>query len=215
MPPKLPSVEPGKRLVVSGRTGAGKTTVAAYFLRRSRQHWVILNPKHTAGYKALPDSKVLQGFNAKKVAQSIKENQYTIINFTGPESTPEFMDAVIEWLHNNYKNIGLVADELYTLHIQGRAGPGVIGWLTRGRELKQSWIGLTQRPAWVSRFIFSEADYVVGMDLALNDDRKRMRDNTGNSEFLSRLSPHHWRWYDVSADTSTLWGPVPFTSPST
>lgn len=208
----LPKPKPGERIVVSGRTGSGKSVLGKWLLERTHQHWVIFNPKNTKAYASLPDANVLNRFNASRVESSIAKHKYTILNFAGNENNPEFMDQVIQWLHDHYQNIGLVADELYTLHANGRPGPGLVSWLTRGRELRQSFIGLTQRPAWVSRFVFSEADYIVGMDLTLPEDRKRMRDNTGFQGFLNRLPPHHWRWYDVSADSDTLWGPVPIPS---
>jgi hypothetical protein len=197
---------------LSGRSGSGKTELAGWLLSHSLQHWVIFNPKHTAGYKKLPDANVLQGFDARKVAKSLEAHRFTIINFTGAESTPAFMDSVIEWLHESYTNIGLCCDELYTLHTNGRPGPGLIGWLTRGRELKQSFIGLTQRPAWVSVFLYSEANYIVGMDLTMKDDRKRLFETTGEAGFLKRLDAYYWRWYDVSNDSASFWAPVPLTN---
>lgn len=209
MPIQLPSISRGKRAVISGRTGSGKTTLAVWLLNRSRQHWVILNPKWTGAYKMLPEVNILKGYDAKKVDKSIEKNQYTVINFNGKEANPKFMDAVVDDLHGSYENIGLCADELYTLHEQGKAGDGLTGWLTRGRELKQSFIGLTQRPCWISRFLYSEADYICGMDLALADDRKRLLECTGQEYFINRLTPRRWLWYEVDKDHIVKYGPVP------
>jgi energy-coupling factor transporter ATP-binding protein EcfA2 len=211
MPPILPTIKKGLRVVVAGRTGCGKTTLANFLLSRSNQHWVILNPKHTAGYAKLPDSNILRRVSGStaKLNDSIVKHRYTIINFSGNESNPEFLDAVIKYLHENFSNVGLCVDELYTVHSNGRPGEGLVGWLTRGRELGQSFIGLTQRPAWISKFVFSEADAIAGMDLTLPEDRKKMRENTGHEGFMVRLPAHHWRWYNVAADAAQLWGPVP------
>ena len=113
------------------------------------------------------------------------------------------------WLHGAFTSVGLCADELYTLHQNGRAGDGLTGWLTRGRELKQSFLGLTQRPAWVSKFILSESDYIGEMSLTLEADRKTMRDIIGSPEALVKLPPREWLWYDMSADRLRKFGPVP------
>lgn len=208
-PPPIPSIKAGERAVISGRTGSGKSALGAYFLNRSRQHWIILNPKHTAAYRDLPGVNVLQGFDARKVNKSIESHQFTCINFTGEESNPAFMDGVIAWLCENYTNIGVCCDELYTLHTRGNPGPGLIALLTRGRELKQSFLGMTQRPAWISVFTYSEASYIIGMDLTTPADRKRLYENTGEAGFLKRLSAYYWRFYNVGNDAATFWGPVP------
>lgn len=205
---KPPRIERDKRAIVVGRTGSGKTTLARYLLLASGQHVVIFNPKHTIGYSSLPGVKIIRGFDAKAVCRSIRENRFTVINFDGSESTPEFMDSVIDYLHRKFTNICLCVDELFTLHTNGRPGPGLLGWLTRGRELKQSFIGLSQRPRWISRFVFSEADYIGGMDLKLLEDRKSMQENTGDDSFMSRLPPYYWRWYNVADDEARTYRPV-------
>lgn len=206
----LPHIGAGQRALVAGRTGSGKTTVAGWLLTTSPQHWVIFNPKHTAGYKSLPDSVVMKKFDGKTLLSNLKRHKFVILNLSNDEATPEVMDAILDWLHKNVKNIGVCIDELYTFHSAGgRAGDGLIGWLTRGRELKQSYLGLTQRPAWISRFCFSESDFIGSMDLVLEDDRKKMRDMTGQDAFLQRVTNYRWLWYMVARDQLRLYGPVP------
>jgi hypothetical protein len=206
----LPTLEAGKRITISGRTGNGKSTLACWLLNRSKQHWIILNPKHTASFNHLPDSNVLRGFEEKKFLASVEKFKYTIINFSGEQATPDFMDSVVSYAHESFENVGLCVDELYTLHTTGgRAGAGLVGWLTRGRELKQTYLGLTQRPAWISRFCYSEADYIGGMDLTQIKDRKTLVENSGCDYFLGRLEPYQWLWYDVAKDRAVKYGKVP------
>lgn len=205
----LPLINPGDRATVAGRTGSGKSTMARWLLNRSPGHWIILNPKHTKAYAALPDSVTLNGINIKKLKKSLAENRFTILNPTSAQANAENMDGLVQYLHEEYENIGLGVDELYTLHKNGQPGDGLVGWLTRGRELKQSFMGLTQRPAWISKFLFSESDYVGGMSLVLADDRKRMREITGHDEFLEQLPPREWLWYDVANNHLRKFGAVP------
>lgn len=212
---QLPSIDPGKRAIVSGRTGSGKSTLAAWLLGRSSQHWIVFNPKHTAAYRNLDDAIVFKKFDARGILKRIRKHKFVVLNFKGEEATPEFMDAVLLWLHENVRNVGVCCDELYYMHsAAGRAGDGLIGWLTRGRELKQSFLGLTQRPAWISRFLFSEADFIGSMDLVLEDDRKRLVSETGAEAFIERLPNHRWLWYTVSDDAIAKFGPVPIAQTS-
>lgn len=204
-----PTIQPGKRAVIAGQTGSGKTTLACWLLRRSPLHWLILNPKHTAGYRSLPNSQVINGFNLKAISKSLEKNRYTIVNPGLGETTPETLDLLVEWLHSNYENVGLCCDELYTMHDGGRAGNGLIGWLTRGRELGQSFIGLTQRPAWISLFCFSESDYLAEMKLNIKKDRQRFFEFTGDKKSLLRLPPREWLWYVSEADSLVRYGSVP------
>lgn len=195
--------------MVAGRTGSGKSTVACWLLNRSPGHWIILNPKWTAAFNKLPDSKIIESIDLKKIDRSLSENRFTIINPKSTQSDPDTLDALIMWLHESYTDVGLCVDELYAIHRNGTAGQGLIGWLTRGRELKQSFLGLTQRPAWLSKFLFSESDYIGGMSLALENDRKRMFEIAGNPLFLEKLQPREWLWYDVEGDSLRKFGPVP------
>jgi len=210
----LPAIKEGQRAIVAGRTGSGKSVLGCWLIARSPQHWIIFNPKHTRAYKGLDDSIVLKRFDAKTVLSKIKRHKFVILNLSGAEASPEFMDSVLQWLHEKVTNVGVCVDELYTFHsASGRAGDGLIGWLTRGRELKQSFIGLTQRPAWISRFLFSEADFIGSMDLVLEDDRKRMANETGAEYFMERLPGHRWLWYIVADDETAKFGPVPLRNP--
>lgn len=211
MPLPPPRINPGKRAVVAGRTGAGKSSLANWLLQNSPGHWVILNPKWTKAFAALPGSATIEGLDMKKIAKSIEENRFTIVNPNPNQQSPDLLDLFIQWLHESFTDVGLCLDESYAVHTNGKAGAGLIGWLTRGRELKQSFIGLTQRPAWLSKFLFSESDYIVSMSLTMEEDRKRMFEFTGRMEYLKKLPPYEWLWYDVAQDSLRAFDPVPLT----
>jgi len=210
-PSKLshPVINPGKRAIAAGRTGSGKSTLAKWMLQVSPGYWVILNPKNTRAYDDLPDVNNVDGIDITKIRKSIEEHRFTIITPKAGELDPDVLDLLINWLITEYTNIGICIDELYAVHKNGKAGAGLIGLLTRGRELKQSFFGLTQRPAWLSKFLFSEADYIIGMSLNLEDDRKRMYEFTSKRQFLEKQPERDWLWYDVGTDTLRAFNPVP------
>ena len=205
----VPIIDRGKRAIVAGRTGNGKSTLACFLLARSPGHWVIINPKHTAAYASLADSVIVNELKESKLEAAIHKHRFVIFNPSGADATVEALDGLIEWLHVKYTDLGVCCDELYTLHRNARAGEGLLGWLTRGRELGQSFLGLTQRPRWISQFLFSESDFVGTLDLSLDQDRKRMFEMTGERNFLKRLDTHRWLWYDVANDSVRKFLPVP------
>lgn len=207
--PNQPVINPGKRAIIAGRTGSGKSTLAKWMLQVSPGYWVIINPKNTRAYDTLPDSNNVDGIDIPKIKKSIEEHRFTIITPKANQLSPDTLDLLIQWLITEYTNIGISIDELYAVHKNGQAGEGLIGLLTRGRELKQSFLGLTQRPAWLSKFLFSESDYIGGMSLNLEDDRKRMFAFTGKKAFLEKLPEQDWLWYEVGTDNLRAFNPVP------
>jgi len=207
----LPQIERGKRAILAGRTGSGKTTVANWLINRSNYHWIIINPKWTSGYKELRDSKVIEGIDFKKIDKAILDYQFVIINPKGFENTPEILDNLVDYIHGTYENVGVLIDELYSLHKNGRAGAGMVGLLTRGRELGQSFLGLTQRPSWLSAFVFSESDYIGALSLTMKKDKLKMFENSGEERFTQiDLDAREWLWYDVGKDKLTKYGAVPY-----
>lgn len=206
----LPNIPQGKRAILAGRTGSGKSTLARWLLVNSPGHWFILNPKHTKAYDKLPDSVVVKSaYDVKRLEREIQRHRFVIVNPTQREATPDGMDWFAQWVHDEFRNIGLCCDELYTMHRNGVAGEGLLSYLTRGRELGQSFLGQTQRPAWISQFLFSESDYIGEMSLNLKNDRKRMFEFIGNEVALEKLPPHWWLWYDATADHLRKFQPVP------
>lgn len=196
--------------MIAGATGSGKSVLAGWLLKRSPGRWVILNPKHTAAYSDLPDSFVVKSLDMAAIEKSMMKNRFTIVNPDSREANPDTMDDFIMDLHQGWKNIGLCCDELYAIHKgNGFAGPGLLGWLTRGRELKQSFIGITQRPCYISQFLFSESDYICSLMLRLPADRKRFHAMTDKAEFLTQLPETHWYWLDASSYDFKHYGPVP------
>lgn len=205
-----PYIAQDERVIVAGRSGSGKSTLAKWLLIRSPGHWFIFNPKWTKAFKDLPDAQTIEGFNSKKFEESIFENRFTIYNPLKDENNPDFLDAVIGYLHETYNNLSICCDELYPFHKNGRAGAGLTGLLTRGRELGQGFLGLTQRPAFVSKFTFSEASHIGCMALNLPEDRKTMYETTGDARMRESLLARYWLWYDVGKDETRYFAPVEY-----
>lgn len=196
----------GKRYTIVGRTGTGKSTLARRIASATDYHWVVFNPKGTKAFAELDDAKVLNDreIRDRDIRRSFHDHKYTILNF-GNRWRQGDMDTLLLWFIETYENFGILADELYTLNINSRAGPGLLGLVTRGRELGQSLIACSQRPARCDPFVFSECDYVAEFQLTRKRDRETMFEATGCDHTLQKWPGHDFLYFDVDDDRATVY----------
>ena len=147
-----------------------------------------------------------------RIARLWRERQFVVIRPRPAEnSNTKLLDTYLGELHDGFDNFGVDIDETYQLQIGGKPGPGLTGLVARGRARQQAVIMGSQRPAWVPRFIFSEANFIASMSLNLEDDRDRVYEFTGKQEVLVKLPPRSWFFYDVAADRLKRYAPVLIT----
>ncbi len=183
------SYPPGSRICVVGKSGSGKTNLTLFLAEHSPTAPVIIfNTKYDKSYRSLIRGKkdILKDLPLK-----IRNDQDFLL-IEPPSSVVSDPDALDDMLVSllGSKNITVVIDESYMFHNRGQAGPGLVGLLTRGRSQGQTTIAGTQRPAWVSRFLFSEATQGYFLSLQTVDDRKRIAGYTGQDETLYKLDKH-------------------------
>lgn len=202
---KLPRVEAGKRAMVLGKTGSGKTVGGAWLLSRSPGRWVVLNSKYDSLLTKLGPSV---DWKTDQILKGLKNNRVIIAHPETYES--DDLDDVLFDLCETRQPVSVFVDELLYLHKgNGRAGPGLLGLLTRGRSRGQSFIGCTQRPAFVSNFCYSESEYFAAYNLQMPKDWQKVIEFTGHPEIKRARDKHHWAWVDVSEGTLREYGPVP------
>jgi hypothetical protein len=90
----------------------------------------------------------------------------------------------------------------------GRRNAGFNACLTQGRSKRIEMIILSQRPRWMSLFVFSEANYFIVKNLTLPDDRKHISTFVGGRE-IALLPEHHSYWYIADKQRGQLMKPVP------
>lgn len=180
----LPAIKPGEHVVAVGQTGSGKSVMMQALIRAAPVAPVfVMDSKADDGFLTLnrPDEtlEIFEG-GIDKFLKYIKQParkipDYVVIRPPLIEVTdPDTLDDYIGAIHTmfNHKCV-IVVDELYMLHKNGRAGPGLSGALTRGRSKGHSLFGATQRPSWISRFCISEMSHYFIFRLMEVDDRKR------------------------------------------
>ena len=209
----------GERGIIIGQTGSGKTVGAITHLRNSNLYPVIiLDTKGEPAFDsiALEDEEAVIFDSAEEFLKTWhKRNQpeYSIVRPTIEEmADPLELDAVLLRIYNMAKKCLIYIDEAYQWHVQGRAGSGLIALLTRGRSKGISVLMSTQRPAWLSRFCFTEAQKYYIYRLTDRRDSKVLGEYIPGFFEKSVAKKHHWYYYDNSRDEDGIvyYNPVPF-----
>lgn len=198
---RLPGLD--ERVTINGRTGSGKSVFGAWLLSRAPFHkmpYVIVDLK---GDDLLTSIERVHdiGFEVPK-----RPGLYRLHAEVGDD------DGMNRWLDRVLARggCGIHIDEGYLLPARSLPFQRV---LAVGRSRKVPVTTLTQRPSWVSRYVFSEADYYVTFDLNDKRDRDTVSLFTPSDhpvwDMDFKLPKHTSRWYDVKRHVSAHLGAVP------
>lgn len=196
----LPSIK--QRTLIVGRTGSGKTQFGSWMLSKAafdKQPYIIID------YKG--DDLLGQIDRAKEIGYKDTVKHPGLYYLKAMPGTDAEMTAFL-WSVWKRGKTGLFFDEGYMVP-NTQALQAV---LTQGRSLRIPVIMLSQRPVWLSRFAFSEADYFAFFHL--NDERdeatvKGLTPRNDVWDFRTRVPKYHSRWFDVGEDFSAFISPVP------
>jgi len=188
-----------QRLVIVGRTGTGKTYAGAWQLamrRFDRMPWIIVDYKRDALLNDIGATEIQIG------ALPAKPGLYIV------HPLPDDKEAMETWFWAIWgrENIGLYIDEGYMIGDSA----AFRALLTQGRSKKIPMIILSQRPVYLSRFVFSEADFHQVFHLNDKDDRKTMQRYLGDAVKLdAKIEKYHSTYYNVSEDAAVILSPAP------
>ena len=189
-----------QRITVIGKTGSGKTQAAMWLLSHrsfDKKPWFIMDFKLEGMFNDIP------GLKEHELGDKLpkKAGLYIVRPIPGEEEKIEqfFWDV---WAK---ERTGLYVDEGYRLDKRSKAFQAI---LTQGRSKKIPVIMLVQRPVEVSRFCFSEADFIQCFKLTDSRDQKTVQ------EFMPLplerpLPPYHSYWWDNGKDYKAVLRPVP------
>lgn len=159
----VPIYLPGRndRITILGRTGTGKTVGAVWHLSRKNlreETWLGVD------YKGDDHLAMLEDAGAPVI--DVDDKLPTKPGFYIVRPNADDADAVGRLWRRIHKrrNLGVYVDEGYMVDDD----KGYDALLTQGRSLFIPMIILSQRPRWITRFVFSEATFF--QVYALNDD---------------------------------------------
>lgn len=187
------------RITIIGRTGSGKTQAGIWHLSKQnidRMPWVIIDYKNDILINSIEKSTIIDYDTVPT-----KPGIYILKVFPGDE---EFLNSWMKKVWEN-GNVGIYVDEGYMI---GRDNRGFNTNLTQGRSLKIPMIVLTQRPVWLSRFVFSESNFFQVFHLNDKDDRRTIK-RFVPANLDHRLKEYHSYYYDVDKDNLITLSPVP------
>lgn len=193
---------PERQTTIVGKNGSGKTQAGAFLLSRmgfDTMSWVIFDFKREALFAEIDEIRTLdiEGSNWHELGQP---GLFIVRPKPGQH---EEVEALL-WHIWEHEEIGVFIDEGYMI----KRSPAFEGILTQGRAKYIPRIILSQRPAWISKFVFSEADYIQIFRLSVASDRKTVQENV-EKDLSKRLPQYYSYWYDVNHDELTALRPVP------
>jgi len=187
-----------QRIAIVGRTGSGKTVAALWHLSlRSfdKMPWIIFD------FKGDPTIANIRRAKTIAISDPLPKNPGIYVVRPLPHQDEEVSDLLWKIWQNG--NIGLYFDEGYMIS----KSDAFRALLTQGRSKHIPIIVLTQRPVWITRFVWSESDFIQLFTLSNAQDRKTMRDML--PPFPASIQPYHSIYYNVARDKLSLLRPVP------
>lgn len=195
----LPTVN--QRVSIMGRTGSGKTVAGVWLLSEApfdRQPYIIFDYKRD---RLLQSIERIEEIDLRETPR--KPGLYKV------SPRPEIDDDAVNdflWRQLDAEDRGLFFDEAYMIPSKGAFN----AILTQGRSKNIPVIALTQRPAFISRFVFTESDHFGVFHLNDKDDWKKV-ERFVPADLSKRKPEFHFHWYDVGKHSLFMMRPVPDT----
>lgn len=201
----------GDRALVVGQTGQGKTEFVCWLLERlPASPVVIYDTKGEPKFDRMPRTTVVRSHVA--LVEAVRDPQFDYIVYRVPPeitSDPEQLDGLLWYHFTNLRGCDLYIDELFSFTRNGRAGEGLIAFLTQGRSHGFTTIMSVQRPAMISLFPLTESQHFYIFYLPHKDDRSRLGNVIADFEDLPLPPEYHFYYYrQGSREPAQLMAPI-------
>jgi hypothetical protein len=196
-----------QRVSVMGHTGSGKTHLSTWLLSHADWHrkpHVIVDFKYDDFFREIERS-TYKGIEELQLTDKIPRKPGLYIVHPLPHETDELDEFL--WKIWEKERTGVFVDEAHMMSHSPKHG-AFRALLTQGRSKNIPMITVTQRPAWVSKFVFSEADYYSVFHLTDDTDKKRVMEFVP-ADLRKDLPEYHSYWHDVAKRKTNILTPVP------
>lgn len=198
--PRLPNDK--QRLAILGRTGSGKSLAALWHLSNAgfdRKPWLIVDFKTDEHINSIDRAKYIS------TKETPKNPGIYIV-----QPHPQDGEALAGMLQRVWEkeNIGVWIDEGYMMSESPAVEKRFVSLLTQGRSKRIPMIVLSQRPVWISRFVFSESDFYQIFQLQDKRDVQTIASFIPPNTYI-RLPDYHSIYYDVGRNDVSYLAPVP------
>jgi hypothetical protein len=201
---------PTDRTAIVGRTGSGKTVMAAFLLGEAdidRKPWIVVDYKGERIFNDI-EKQEKTAITEIGVHDKIPSKPGLYVVRPIPAQDDENINELL-WRVWEKGNAGVYIDEAHLLP----SSDALKANLVTGRSRRIPMIVISQRPVWVPREVFSEANHHVAFDLSRLDDRKLVGEWV-NSRDIGRISGFRSHWYDVNRNARFRVNPAPHPSQS-
>jgi DNA helicase HerA-like ATPase len=189
-----------QHLAIIGRNGTGKTQAALWHLSMmpiDRHPYVAIDFKGDEHINAIERAKHIS-------LETLPQSAGVYVVHPSPADTKSGRMEEFLWRVYEREHIGLWIDEGYMLG----DSEAFETLLTQGRSKRIPIVTLTQRPVWVSRFVFSESMFYQIFALTDRRDKKTV-ESFAPVNMDGKLPEYHSYYYDVAKDRLTALKPVP------
>ena len=190
-----------QRIAIVGRTGSGKTVAALWHLSNANfdaMPWVVVDFKTDENINAIDGVEYIGTQDNPK-----RPGIYVIQPHPSDPTFGDFLERI--WQR---ENTGVYVDEGFMMGENSKVENRFITLLTQGRSKHIPMIVLSQRPVWMTRFVWSESDFFQVFQLTTKKDEKTIEDILPSNTVLN-LPDFHSVYYDVGKKRISYMGPVP------
>jgi hypothetical protein len=190
-----------QRITIIGKTGSGKTQAAAWSLAQrsfDTRPWIVFDFKHEPLFLEIP--------HIEEIGLRGKVPRWPGLYVVHPD--PSEKEQVEEFLRAIWRReeCGVYIDEGYMIPRNSNALEAI---LTQGRSKEIPVVMLSQRPVAVSRFAFSEADYIQCFQLTDRRDQKTVQEFADLPLDKPLPQRYYSYWWDNAESYKAILKPVP------